>query len=80
MKEVLATQIIDLNEHMSTYSIDITLVTFNWFLTLFADAVPREVRGFPCLVLVSSMLGVIEIIVMENILLLVIEALVVKFY
>ena len=45
MKEVLATQIVDLAEHMSAYYIDITLVTFNWFLTLFIDAVPTEVRG-----------------------------------
>ena len=32
-----------LNAHLQQYSIDVTLVTFNWFLTLFVDALPTEV-------------------------------------
>ena len=32
-----------LAKHMSKYGIDVTLVTLNWFLTIFSDALPTEV-------------------------------------
>ena len=32
-----------LSSHLDLHSIDVTLVTFNWFLTLFIDAMPTEV-------------------------------------
>lgn len=34
-----------LHEHLKYYAVDITTVTFNWFVTIFIDAVPFEVRG-----------------------------------
>lgn len=32
-----------LSSHLDLYGIDITLITFNWFVTLFIDAMPTEV-------------------------------------
>ena len=32
-----------LNVHLKEHFIDVTLVTFNWFLTLFVDALPTDV-------------------------------------
>ena len=32
-----------LNDHLESNDIDVTVVTFNWFLTLFIDALPTEV-------------------------------------
>ena len=32
-----------LSKHMAKHGIDVSLVTINWFLTIFADALPTEV-------------------------------------
>ena len=32
-----------LSRHMAKHGIDVSLVTINWFLTIFADALPTEV-------------------------------------
>ncbi|XP_064395380.1 uncharacterized protein LOC135342564 isoform X2 [Halichondria panicea] len=42
VRELVATQLPLLSHHLQRYSIDVTLVTFNWFLTLFVDALPTE--------------------------------------
>ncbi len=44
VKELVANLLPRLHKHLQRYSIDVTLVTFNWFLTLFVDALPTEVR------------------------------------
>ena len=41
--ELMAEKLPQLNAHLQEYSIDVTLVTFNWFLTLYIDALPTEV-------------------------------------
>ncbi len=41
--ELVADKLPRLNRHLENYSIDVTLVTFNWFLTLYIDALPTEV-------------------------------------
>ena len=43
MRELLPEMLPRLNAHLQEYAIDVTLVTFNWFLTLFIDAMPTEV-------------------------------------
>lgn len=42
VRELVAEKLPRLNAHLQQYSIDVTLVTFNWFLTLFVDALPTE--------------------------------------
>eukprot|EP00731_Ephydatia_muelleri_P023999 Em0016g270a len=42
LQEVLASQLPDLNEHLMAFGIEIKLVSFNWFLCLFIDAMPTE--------------------------------------
>ena len=34
-----------LHAHLKYYGVDISTVTFNWFITIFIDAVPFEVRN-----------------------------------
>ena len=43
MRELLPEMLPRLDAHLQEYAIDVTLVTFNWFLTLFIDAMPTEV-------------------------------------
>ena len=43
LRELLPEMLPRLNAHLQEYAIDVTLVTFNWFLTLFIDAMPTEV-------------------------------------
>ena len=35
-----------LSKHMAKHGIDVSLVTINWFLTIFADALPTEVSMY----------------------------------
>ncbi|XP_072181982.1 TBC1 domain family member 2B-like [Diadema setosum] len=41
-RELLAEKIPRLNTHFEEYSIDLSLVTFNWFVTCFCDNIPAE--------------------------------------
>ena len=43
MKKLVADKLPRLNAHLQEYFVDVTLVTFSWFLTLFTDALPTEV-------------------------------------
>ena len=43
MKELVAEKLPILSEHLELNGIDVTVVTFNWFLTIFIDALPTEV-------------------------------------
>jgi hypothetical protein len=42
MREILLQKLPRLSSHLDLHAIDVTLVTFNWFLTLFIDAMPTE--------------------------------------
>ena len=46
MRELLTQKLHRLSAHLDLYSIDVTLITFNWFLTLFIDAMPTEVHVY----------------------------------
>lgn len=48
MKKLVAEKLPQINAHLQEYFIDVTLVTFNWFLTLFVDALPTEVSTVQC--------------------------------
>ena len=54
MKKLVEDKLPQINAHLQEYFIDITLVTFNWFLTLYVDALPTEVSRHCVLVLASS--------------------------
>ncbi|XP_033638800.1 TBC1 domain family member 2B-like [Asterias rubens] len=41
-KDLLAEKLPRLNVHLDTYGIDLSLVTFNWFITIFCDNIPAE--------------------------------------
>ncbi len=41
-KELLAEKLPRLNAHLDNYGIDLSLVTFNWFITIFCDNIPAE--------------------------------------
>ena len=43
MKKLVAEKLPCLNEHLQINGIDVTIVTFKWFLTLFVDGLPTEV-------------------------------------
>ena len=43
MKELLEEKLPNLAQHLDFYGIDVAMVTFNWCLTVFVDAVPTEV-------------------------------------
>lgn len=45
MRDLLPDMLPRLSAHLQQHTIDVTLVTFNWFLTLFVDAMPTEVSG-----------------------------------
>jgi predicted SAM-dependent methyltransferase len=42
LRELLPQKLPQLSAHLDLHSIDVTLITFNWFLTLFIDAMPTE--------------------------------------
>ena len=46
MKDLLQTYLPKLSRHLDFYGIDIGLVTFNWCLTIFVDAVPATVSDW----------------------------------
>lgn len=48
VKKLVGDKLPRLNAHLQEYFIDVTLVTFNWFLTLFIDALPTEVSANVC--------------------------------
>ncbi|CAB3999718.1 Hypothetical predicted protein [Paramuricea clavata] len=43
LKDLLAEKIPKVTDHLDTLNIDLSLVTFNWFLTAYVDSVPIEV-------------------------------------
>ncbi len=43
LKEIIRLKIPDLHSHLEAVNIDFTSITFNWFLSLFVDALPFEV-------------------------------------
>ena len=43
MKELVQEKLSALHEHLELQCADISIVTFNWFLTFFIDALPTEV-------------------------------------
>lgn len=43
MKRLVEEKLPNLSNHLEENGIDVTVVTFNWFLTLFIDALPTEV-------------------------------------
>lgn len=45
LKELLNESLPALHAHLKYYSVDVSAVTFNWFITIFIDAVPFEVRN-----------------------------------
>ena len=47
MKELLEDKLPSLAQHLDSFGIDVAMVTFNWCLTVFVDAVPTDVRVFP---------------------------------
>jgi hypothetical protein len=44
MKDLLTEKLPRLSAYLDRYDIDVTFVTLNWFLTLFVDTMPTEVR------------------------------------
>ncbi len=46
MQRLVPEKLPQINVHLQEYFIDVTLVTFNWFLTIFIDALPTEVRTY----------------------------------
>lgn len=51
---LLAEKLPHINAHLQEYFIDVTLVTFNWFLTIFIDALPIEVSQMHASTLLSE--------------------------
>ncbi|XP_028405007.1 TBC1 domain family member 2B-like isoform X2 [Dendronephthya gigantea] len=43
LKDILAEKIPKVTDHLDKLNIDLSLVTFNWFLTAFVDSVPIEI-------------------------------------
>ena len=46
LKDLLSEKLPVLSNHLDSNIIDVTVVTFNWFLTLFIDALPTEVSHY----------------------------------
>lgn len=46
MQKLVPEKLPQINAHLQEYFIDVTLVTFNWFLTIFIDALPTEVSTY----------------------------------
>ena len=44
LKEIVKNKLPDLNEHLESIDIDLTSITLNWFLAIFIDSVPFEVK------------------------------------
>ncbi|KAJ8037775.1 TBC1 domain family member 2B [Holothuria leucospilota] len=42
LKDLLAEKLPRLNAHLDQHNIDLSLVTFNWFITVFCDNIPAE--------------------------------------
>ena len=42
LKELIAEKLPRLASHLADYSVDISLVTFNWFLCIFVDSLPVD--------------------------------------
>jgi len=43
LKELVSEKRPRLVKHLDTHGVDLTLITFNWFLTIFVDCCPPEV-------------------------------------
>jgi len=44
LKDLVAEKLPRLQSHLDLFTIDVSIVTINWFLTLFVDPLPTEVR------------------------------------
>lgn len=44
MKTLVEEKLPLLSDHLEDKGIDVTVVSFNWFITLFIDALPTEAR------------------------------------
>jgi len=42
LKDLIAEKLPRLASHLADYSVDISLVTFNWFLCIFVDSLPVD--------------------------------------
>jgi hypothetical protein len=42
LKDLIAEKFPRLSSHLAYYSVDISLVTFNWFLCIFIDSLPVD--------------------------------------
>ena len=74
LRELLPQKLPRLSAHLDLHSIDVTLITFNWFLTLFIDAMPTEVcrstlTSYSCSLFctfVQSALRILDCFLMEG--------------
>ena len=60
MRELVAEKLPHLDSHLHTYGVDIAVITFNWLLAAFVDALPTEVSHI--LFLHSYTLAVLHIL------------------
>ncbi len=44
MQDLIAEKLYTLKDHLDENGIDLTIVTFKWFLTIFVDGLPTEVN------------------------------------
>ena len=59
MQELVAEKLEGLKDHLDNHGIDLTIVTFRWFLTVFVDGLPTEV-------LLQVLLLTVIIIIFDN--------------
>jgi len=48
MSDLTAEKLPRLSAHLENYGIDVGLITLNWFLTIFIDAIPTKVCVCMC--------------------------------
>ena len=46
LKEMVRNKLPDLNDHLKALEIDLSSITLNWFLAIFIESVPFEVRFY----------------------------------
>ena len=42
LKELMAEKMVRLHSHLEQHEVDLSLFTFNWFLTIYVDNIPTE--------------------------------------